>query len=100
MMIMRMIEMTKLAMILSLKIAGWVIFNRVIIYRYRAKFEADEKKHLVKRDSGYGWKNDTKIVYGWVVAKKGKFKKDDTKKPMVKSMMRRMRSFFALEVKK
>ena len=51
----------------SVERVGWCIFDKVIVYRYKSKFEADEKKHLVQRDSGYGWKDDTKVVYGWVV---------------------------------
>ena len=89
----------------SINVVGWVIFDRVIIYRYRSKFEADEEKHMVKRDSGYGWKDDTRIVYGWVVSKKAKLniadcKNTGKKKSFVKvqSMARRMRSLFSLEI--
>ncbi len=86
----------------KVKIAGWVIFDRVIIYRYRAKFEADEKKHLVQRDSGYGWKEDTKVVYGWVVSKKGKFNAGaaKAKPPHIHSLVRRMRSLYSIVPKK
>ena len=86
----------------NIKTVGWVKFDRVSMYRYRAKFEADEKKHLVKRDSGYGWKEDTKLIYGWVVASKGKYKdncgKKQSKKPQIKSMIRRMRSLFSVQL--
>lgn len=86
----------------SINVVGWVIFNKVIIYRYRSKFEADEEKHMVKRDSGYGWRDDTRIVYGWVVSKKTKFNnvdaKNGVKKPIVQSMTRRMRSLFSLDI--
>ena len=89
----------------NIKTVGWVIFNRVIIYRYRAKFEADEKKHLVKCDIGYCWKEETKLIYGWVVASKGKYKGHGTKKQSkksqeIKSMLisRRMRSLFSVQM--
>jgi hypothetical protein len=85
----------------SVKPTGWVIFDRVITYRYRSKFEADEKMHLVKRNSGYGWKEETEIVYGWVVGKKGKYKnsgKNKQKCPSVQSLIRRMRSLYSVEL--
>ena len=78
---------------------GWCIFDKVIIYRYRRKFEADEEKHLVKADSNYGWKDDTKVVYGWVVSKYGKYnesKKGNGPKP-IKCATRRMRSLFEIK---
>jgi hypothetical protein len=78
---------------------GWCIFDRVIIYRYKSKFEADEPKHLVKSDSVYGWKDDTKIIYGWVVAKYGKFKTDkDDDETML--LVRRKRSLFEISCSK
>ena len=78
----------------SVERVGWCIFDKVIVYRYKAKFEADEKKHLVQRDSGYGWKDDTKVVYGWVVGKCGTFKRGKKKKIEDNCLIRRMRSFF------
>lgn len=74
---------------------GWCIFDRVIIYRYKAKFEADEPKHLVKSDSAYGWKHDTKVVYGWVVAKCGTYKKGENIDGDT-LLVRRMRSLFEI----
>ncbi len=84
----------------KIKRLGWCVFDRVIMYRYKAKFEADESKHLVKPESNYGWKDDTKIVYGWVVSKCGKYKNGKKKKGLPKRMkcaVRRMRSLFEIE---
>jgi len=78
----------------SVERVGWCIFDKVIVYRYKSKFETDEKKHLVQRDSGYGWKNDTKVVYGWVVGKHGKFKRGKKKQNDDDCLIRRMRSLF------
>lgn len=78
----------------SVERVGWCIFDKVIVYRYKAKFEADEKKHLVKRDSGYGWKDDTNVVYGWVVGKYGTFKRGKNKQTEDTCLIRRMRSLF------
>lgn len=75
----------------SVKVVGWAVFNKVVIYRYRSKFEADEKKHLVIKNSDYAWKEDTEVVYGWVVSKKGKFQHNP---PSIQSLTRRMRSIF------
>ena len=76
-----------------IKIIGWAMFDRVITYRYRSKFEADEKKHLVTKESDYTWKQDTDVVYGWVVSKKGKFT-EQRSPPTIESLTRRMRSLF------
>ena len=72
---------------------GWCIFDKVVVYRYKAKFEADEKKHLVKPDSDYGWNDETTVVYGWVVSKSGKYKKGKSNKD-AKCLVRRMRSLY------
>ena len=82
----------------AVKRIGWCIFDRVIIYRYKAKFESDESKHLVSPTSNYGWKDDTKIVYGWVVAKSGKYS-NGKKKPLkrMNCAIRRMRSLFEIQ---
>jgi alpha-ketoglutarate-dependent dioxygenase FTO len=75
---------------------GWCTFKRVIRYTDRTSFQADEGSHLVKRDSGYAWKDgETKVIFGWVVgdyamyngADRADF--DDTS-----SLERRMRSLF------
>ena len=74
-------------------------FEKVIIYRYKRKFEADEEKHLVKAGSNYGWKDGTKVVYGWVVSKCGKYKeskKGNSPKP-IQCATRRMRSLFEIK---
>ena len=78
----------------NVKAVGWMKFDRVITYRYRSEFEADENKHLVKRDSGYAWEEETKVVYGWVVKSKGFYKK---KVPTITRITRRMRSLFSIE---
>jgi len=83
----------------KVKIAGWVIFDKVITYRYRAKFESDEKKHLVKKDSAYGWNEDTSIIYGWVVSKRACYTKSGGNQHInIHSLIRRMRSLY--EIKK
>ena len=76
---------------------GWVIFDRVILYDGREKFESDERKHLVPRDSGYGWKDDTRMIYGWVVKKAVEYdNKVTNKQRTVVKIARRMRSFFEI----
>lgn len=85
----------------AIKRIGWCIFDRVIVYRYKAKFDADEGKHLVKPESNYGWRDDTKVVYGWVVSKCGKYKQTKGKKRKqpkeIKCAIRRMRSLFEIQ---
>mmetsp|Transcript_3961 Transcript_3961/g.5401 ORF Transcript_3961/g.5401 Transcript_3961/m.5401 type:complete len:309 (+) Transcript_3961:423-1349(+) len=87
---------------------GWCIFDRVIIYKYLSKFEADEASHLVKRDSAYGWKDgETKVIYGWVVGSCYIYKKNNKtgklsnqKLPNTSmtfsAIVRRMRSLYSL----
>ena len=58
---------------------GWAIFDRVEVYRYKGKFIADEKKHCVEQSSNYGWTDDTKVIYGWVVSKCGRYEKKRNK---------------------
>ncbi|GMI45036.1 hypothetical protein TrCOL_g3314 [Triparma columacea] len=54
--------------------AGWATFVECKTYESRETFEADEGKHLVKRDSGYGWKEgQTEVVYGWRVGEFGRY---------------------------
>lgn len=78
----------------GLSIVGWCIFDKVVVYRYRSKFENDEMKHRVPRDSNYGWKEDTKCIYGWSVKKTGHFNKNEES---VKAVVRRMRSLFEIQ---
>ena len=76
---------------------GFVIFDRVISYRYKAKFQSDESKHLVSRNSGYGWKDNTDIIYGWVVKQVVKYEKDDfSQKKKIVKLTRRMRSLYEI----
>lgn len=83
----------------SLKRIGWCMFDKVIVYRYKAKFESDEDKHLVKAGSGYSWNKDTKVIYGWVVKKYGLYSKGKEDKTKPKVIIRRMRSLFELKRK-
>jgi len=79
---------------LPVSFIGWVVFGRVINYRYRVKFEADEEKHLVGKGSVYGWNDDKQsVIYGWQVEKKGKYEKDHPY-PTPHCLVRRMRSLF------
>jgi hypothetical protein len=80
-------------------VIGWVIFEKVIIYRYKAKFEADEGKHLVKKGSVYGWNIDTKLIYGWVVGKCGYYNPSN-RVPLINEISRRFRSLFEVKYAK
>jgi hypothetical protein len=81
----------------KLKHIGWCIFDRVIEYRDQASFEADEKGHLVKADSAYGWKGGTtEVVYGWFVAECGKL--DMEPQAVQGKAIRRLRSLFELQL--
>ena len=74
---------------------GWCKFDRVIEYRDQAAFEADEALHLVKGDSGYGWKAwSTEVIYGWVVGEHGLYGKQDQSSGKA---IRRMRSLLELQ---
>ena len=75
----------------NVKVVGWVIFDQVITYDHRSKFEADEKKHLVDQKSDYAWNSDTEVVYGWVVQEMDRFQQNP---PAIQSLTRRMRSIF------
>lgn len=77
------------------KHVGWVVFDRVIRYINRELFEADSVKHQVKRDSGYGWKEETTLIYGWVVSDVGRRELCLQQSPFA-TAERRMRSLFEL----
>jgi mRNA N6-methyladenine demethylase len=78
----------------EVKKLGWVVFERVIEYKDEKSFEDDESKHLVDRNSGYGWKEGTtNVIFGWVVAEQGNYQADHAP---VKRAERRMRSLFEL----
>lgn len=79
----------------SLNVVGWVVFGRVIEYRDGTNFEADEKKHLVKKGSAYGWNLKKKIIYGWFVSTYEKYGEKMTETG-VYSMTRRLRSLYEL----
>ena len=79
-------------------VIGWCVFEKVKKYTTRDGFEADEKEHLVTRDSGYGWKDGkTDVVYGWVVGQCSGFSKNEVHG--FASGIRRMRSLFQLSLK-
>eukprot|EP00553_Chaetoceros_curvisetus_P014326 CAMPEP_0204642226 /NCGR_PEP_ID=MMETSP0717-20131115/51572_1 /ASSEMBLY_ACC=CAM_ASM_000666 /TAXON_ID=230516 /ORGANISM="Chaetoceros curvisetus" /LENGTH=299 /DNA_ID=CAMNT_0051662983 /DNA_START=898 /DNA_END=1797 /DNA_ORIENTATION=- len=80
----------------SVRRIGWAIFDRVIVYRYKAKFRADEKKHCVQPDSNYSWNDNTSVIYGWVVSKCGTYGKRNKKKHIT-CLLRRMRSLFEMQ---
>ncbi|CAJ1942268.1 unnamed protein product [Cylindrotheca closterium] len=80
------------------RVIGWCEFGSVREYTNQEDFEADEKLHLVTPESGYGWKKDeTKVVYGWVVSKYGEIK--DSEDSIYISATRRMRSLFQLRAR-
>ena len=73
------------------------IFEGVKKYTNRDDFEADEAKHLVTRDSGYGWKEGkAKVIYGWVVGQYHAFKNEVND---YISGTRRMRSLFQIRLR-
>jgi hypothetical protein len=75
---------------------GWCTFKRVICYPDRASFQADEDSHLVKKDSGYAWKDgETKAIFGWVVGDYAMYNGADFGE--ISSLERRMRSLFELK---
>lgn len=50
------------------RIAGWCIFESIVEYMDKRQFENDEPMHLVDEASGYGWKDCTKSLFGWIVS--------------------------------
>ena len=75
---------------------GWVTFIKCIQYTSRERFEADQEKHLVDPNSGYGW-NDERPMYGWVVGSFQKQEADDADGGSVDTVaVRRMRSLFEI----
>ncbi|KAL3774655.1 hypothetical protein HJC23_002464 [Cyclotella cryptica] len=55
---------------------GWCTFSSSFRYTSREQFQADERKHLVPPNSGYGW-DDQRPIYGWVVGTSGVHNSDD-----------------------
>ena len=49
---------------------GWIVFGEVKRYENKKDFEDDEREHLVKGGSNYGWRGKT--IYGWVVKESGR----------------------------
>lgn len=76
------------------KIVGWCRFSSVIMYTSVLGFERDENAHLVAKSSGFGWNNDTTLIYGWVVDSYGSAKKG--MHCQYKCGTRRLRSLFQL----
>jgi alpha-ketoglutarate-dependent dioxygenase FTO len=79
---------------------GWCTFKRVIRYTDRTSFQADEESHLVKRGSGYAWKDgETKVVFGWVVGEYAMYNgADHVDFGESTSLERRMRSLFEFNI--
>jgi hypothetical protein len=75
---------------------GWCTFKRAILYTDETSFHADEESHLVKKDSGYAWKEgETKVIYGWVVGDYAMYNDaDHADFSGISSLERRMRSLF------
>jgi FTO catalytic domain/FTO C-terminal domain len=80
----------------GVQLLGWCTFTRMIEYRDRTGFQADEKKHLVARDSGYSWKEETKVIYGWEVGECGWYK-DPLDFGNTTLIVRRLRSIFEFQ---
>lgn len=81
----------------TVELVGWCIFDRVCPYRDQAAFNADEARHMVKRDSEYSWKaGSTEVIYGWMVSKYGSY--NTTTRFTTGTAIRRMRSLFELQV--
>jgi hypothetical protein len=76
-----------------LVLKGWCTFSYSFRYTTREQFEADERKHLVTSNSGYGW-NDERPIYGWVVGTSGVYNSDDKDCKYIAE--RRMRSLFEI----
>lgn len=72
---------------------GWCTFSYSFRYTTREQFEADERKHLVTSNSGYGW-DDKRPIYGWVVGTTGVYNSDDKASKYIAE--RRMRSLFEI----
>ena len=89
-----------------LKRKGWCTFTQSFRYATREQFEADEDKHLVDSNSGYGW-SEERPMFGWVVGSYGVYAIDDAAGLMSRSgddaahyefvAERRMRSLFEIK---
>ena len=74
------------------------MFGGVKVYDDRETFEVDEARHMVKKDSGYAWKESNERVYGWVVKETGSFGEGGLAKADAGFVLvRRMRSLFEIE---
>ena len=78
------------------KVIGWCVISSVKKYVTQESFERDEKLHLVTPESGYGLKNKTKVIYGWVVGQYERFGPDGDSTPF-RTATRRMRSLFQMK---
>lgn len=79
------------------KIIGWCIFSSVKIYTMEKDFRAEQNLHLVRPDSGYGWKNGvTKKIYGWIVEEQCRYDKLSSSASVYGTGVRRFRSLFQL----
>ena len=82
----------------SVRLVGWCVFSRVIVYRDGEAFDADKDLHLVTRGSRYGWKDgETEVLYGWVVGHAVMYEEGHGSSDLkLRSITRRMRSLFEI----
>jgi hypothetical protein len=84
-------------------VIGWCIFSSIKKYTTRPQFQRDQSLHLVTPDSGYGWNENGKPVYGWVVGEYGCYNDKEGGEgeatPSFSSGIRRFRSLFELQLK-
>jgi alpha-ketoglutarate-dependent dioxygenase FTO len=79
------------------KIVGWCIFSSVKVYTTEKDFRAEDNLHLVRPDSGYGWKNGvTKKIYGWIVEEQCRSDELSSSASLYDTGVRRFRSLFEL----
>ena len=73
---------------------GWFTVIQVITYNSKENFHNDEARHLVSKESGYGWK-DGHLLYGWVVGECGYYANEQQDMRRIK---RRFRSLFEIDI--
>jgi hypothetical protein len=76
------------------QVVGWCTFTSMICYTSKVAFDSDQSRHLVSQASGYGWKESTNKIYGWVV---GEYARVIAKDDSFLRATRRMRSLFELK---
>ncbi|GMH38523.1 hypothetical protein BSKO_06407 [Bryopsis sp. KO-2023] len=51
------------------QLVAFVTFSSVVEYHSCDEFQSDFSRHLVSKDSGYGWEPGvTEVLYGWTVS--------------------------------